>query len=318
MRPAMLEDLVSPEDGQPLVFRDDADGGRLVSAAGAEYPVRGGVPRFVGSQEHVESFGFQWNRFEVGQPEVDRAVFEQRAGVRLSKLAGKAVLDAGCGGGRYAMVAAEAGAVVHGADLSVAVDHAADTLADAPNALVVQADLRRLPYRTESFDLVFSNGVLHHSPDTKEAFDAIATLVKPGGRLSVWVYRRNWWPQEIVNSGLRRRTVGMRPARLERLSRVGAVVGGVPGLRRWLNHLVPFSNHPVWENRVCDTFDWYSPQYQHHHTPAELRRWFAEAGFGNVRELMPPRGRSYLRVLRGGLLIGSGVNFTGVRDGGSG
>ena len=49
--------------------------------------------------------------------------------------------------------------------------------------------------------------------DTRAVFDSVARMVKPGGRLAVWLYRRNQWWQERVNSALRSRTVGMEPAR---------------------------------------------------------------------------------------------------------
>ncbi|MEO8103570.1 MAG: hypothetical protein ABI790_13665, partial [Betaproteobacteria bacterium] len=41
-----------------------------------------------------------------------------------------------------------------------------------------------------------------HTPDPRRAFTQIARRVKPGGRLSVWLYRKNTFPQELVNSGL--------------------------------------------------------------------------------------------------------------------
>ena len=53
---------------------------------------------------------------------------------------------------------------------------------------VVQADLFKLPFRPETFDLVYSVGVLHHTPDAKGAFKAIQPLVKPGGIFSIFVH----------------------------------------------------------------------------------------------------------------------------------
>ena len=53
-------------------------------------------------------------------------------------------------------------------------------------------------------------------------------------------------------------------------------------LNRVLNKLVNFSNHPDPELRMCDTYDWYAPTYQHHHTPGELCEWFEAAGFGHL------------------------------------
>ena len=72
------------------------------------------------------------------------------------------------------------------------------------------------------------------------------------------------------------------PEDLERWCRFGAWLGGLPVVGKTANKVVNFSNHPVWENRVCDTFDWYAPEYQHHHTLEELCDWFREAGYDDL------------------------------------
>ncbi|MFQ5731300.1 MAG: class I SAM-dependent methyltransferase, partial [Planctomycetaceae bacterium] len=226
-----------------------------------EYAVRGGIPRFVAA-EHLESFGLQWNRYEVAHDDEDRATFVAKTGVSLKELKGLQVLDAGCGGGRYSKVAGEAGAFVTGVDHTTAIDKAASLCRNLDNVRFLQADLKRLPFAEASFDFAFSIGVMHHDENTRAVFDAVAKMVKPGGRMAVWLYRRNQWWQEAINNLLRRRTTKMDPQRLERWCRFGAWLGGLPVVNRTLNKLVNFSAHPDRENRICDTFDWYAPQYQ--------------------------------------------------------
>ena len=183
-----------------------------------------------------------------------------------------------------------------------------------PNVAIVQADLTDLPLRPEAFDLVFSIGVLHHSPETKRGFESIARMVKPGGRLSVWLYRRNTWPQEVLNDALRWIARKLPRPMLLRLCQAAAVVGAVPVINQTLNKVANFSNHPCWENRVCDNFDWYSPEYQHHHTVSEVVSWFDNCGFQEIQELPPAKnGKLYSVAFRAGLIIGSGVNVTGVK-----
>ena len=308
----LLEQLRAPESGERLLLDDD--GNTLICPrSGNSYPIAGGIPRFV-AQEHLASFGLQWNRYEIAHPDEDRATFQAKTGVPLSELRGLRVLDAGCGGGRYSRVAGEAGAQVIGADQSSAVDKAAQLCAHLPSVWFVQADLKHLPLEPESFDFVFSIGVMHHDVRTRNVFDAVARMVKPRGRLAVWLYRRNQAWQELLNDVLRQHTVRMPTARLERWCRAGAWLGGLPVVGKTLNKIVNFSNHPVWENRVCDTFDWYAPPYQHHHTLGELRAWFEEAGFEDLRELPPEKtGRVYRWAYHHNLLIGSGVNIVGRR-----
>lgn len=273
-------------------------------------PVRDGIPRFV-EDEHLQSFGLQWNKYEVAHDEEDRATFEAKTGMKLSDLKGKRVLDAGCGGGRYSKLVAEAGAEVVAVDQSSAVEKAALLCAELEGSFL-QADLKHLPLEPESFDFVFSIGVMHHDVETRPVFDAVARMVKPGGRFSVWLYRQNQWWQEGINCFLRRSTTRMSTSRLEKWCRLGAFAGGVPVLNKLANKVVNFSSHPDWENRVCDTFDWYAPQYQHHHTVEELRTWFEESGFEDVVTLPPEKnGKLYHWVYERNLLIGSGVNVTG-------
>ncbi len=268
------------------------------------------------ADDHLASFGGQWNRYEVAHEDEDRATFEAKTGVALSELAGLRVLDAGCGGGRYATLVAKAGARVIGADHTSAVEKAAALCSRQENAAFLQADLKRLPFAPGSFDFVFSIGVMHHDSDTRAVFDAVAKMVRPGGRMAVWLYRRNTWWQEWLNDSLRRFTVQMPPERSESWCRLGAWLGGLPLIGRTLNKLVNFSNHPHRENRVCDTFDWYAPKYQHHHTVEELCAWFREGGFEQLVVLPPEKtGRLYRWAYEHKLIIGSGVNVLGRRTG---
>jgi SAM-dependent methyltransferase len=283
------------------------------SACNQSYPIVAGIPRFTGD-EHLASFGRQWNKYEVAHDDEDRATFQAKTGMTLGELKGLRVLDAGCGGGRYSKVCGEAGATVIGADHSAAVSKARQLCAHLPHVAFVQADLKRLPLEPASFDFIFSIGVMHHDADTRAVFDAVAKLVKPGGRYSVWLYRRNQWWQEVINNALRRRTTMMAPEKLERWCEWGAWLGGLPVINQTLNKIFNFSAHPNRENRVCDTFDWYAPQYQYHHTVSELSDWFRAAGFDNLRVLPPERtGRVYRWIYELNLLIGSGVNVTGIR-----
>jgi len=304
--------LVCPNCGGSL--QTAACGTLTCSGCQAVTPCVDGIPRFV-DQQHLASFGLQWNRYEVAHNNEDRDTFLAKTGFNADELNGLRVLDAGCGGGRYTRLAARAGATVFAADHSSAVDKAQQLAGDQARTMFLQADLKRLPFRPQSFDFVFSIGVMHHDVDTRAVFDAVARMVKPGGRLAVWLYRRNQFWQEWLNDRLRARTVSMAPERLERWCRFGAWLGGIPIVNKTLNKIVNFSNHACWENRVCDTFDWYAPAFQHHHTVDELCDWFRSAGFENLRVLPPEKtGRVYRWTYAHNLLIGSGVNVVGQRS----
>ena len=277
------------------------------------FPVVRGIPRLAGDT-YASSFGRQWNRYDVVRTLEDEATFQVKTGIAPAALAGKLVLDGGCGGGRYSRLVGSHDARVIGVDLSAAVEKAATHCADLPDVCIAQADLLDLPLPDGVFDLVFSIGVLHHTPDPRRAFAQIARKVKPGGRLAVWLYRKNTPPQEWLNSGLRRLTTQLPPRMLELGCAVLGVLGSIPGINRTLNKVANFSSHPDWTLRVCDNFDWYAPRYQSHHTLDELETWFMEEGFGDLTELSPAKqGKFYDWTYRHNLLIGSGVNVAGTR-----
>jgi SAM-dependent methyltransferase len=278
-------------------------------------PIIDGIPRLAGQAEsYADSFGRQWNRYDVARDEEDEATFQIKTGIAPARLAGQLVLDAGCGGGRYARLLGSQGARVIAADLSSAVAKAATLCAPFPDVLVLQADLLDLPLAEGAFDLVYSIGVLHHTPDPRRAFHEIARCVKPGGRLAVWLYRRNVPPQEWLNTALRALTIRLPARVLEWICVGGGAVGSIPVLNRTLNKIANFSSHPDWTLRVCDNFDWYAPPYQSHHSLNELKSWFAEEGFIDLVELSPAKsGRLYDWTFHHNLIIGSGVNVAGTK-----
>jgi SAM-dependent methyltransferase len=214
--------------------------------------------------------------------------FASRVDFPLHELAGRTVLDVGCGSGRYAEIAARHGAEVVAVDLSLAVDAARENLRAFLNVHLVQADVFALPLAAESFDLVYSFGVLHHTPDCERAFKALPRLLRPGGRLAIFVYAA--YNKAIVYSSAVWRALTTRlPKRLL----YAACFAAVP--LYWL-YRVPVVGHvgralfvipmiPAWRWRVLDTFDWYSPRYQSKHTHWEVFRWYDECGLGDVRVL---------------------------------
>jgi SAM-dependent methyltransferase len=313
MNPELISLLQCPRCRGSLGIEEAPSPGLVCRSCGGSYPIVGGVPRLAG-ESYAASFGRQWNRYDVARPEEDEATFRVKTGGDPRELAGQLVLDAGCGGGRYARLLGAQGARVVGVDLSSAVDKAAALCAESPDVAIVQADLLDLPVAEGAFDLVYSIGVLHHTPDPRRAFAQVARRVKAGGRLAVWLYRRNTAPQEWLNSALRAVSTRLPAPVLEPLCAGLGVLGGVPVLNRTLNKLANFSSHPDRTLRVCDNFDWYAPRYQSHHTPDELRRWFVEEGFTDTVDLLPAKnGRLYEWAYHHNLIIGSGVNVAGRR-----
>jgi SAM-dependent methyltransferase len=314
MNERLISLILCPRCRHGIESANSANEALRCPACASTFPIVRGIPRLAG-ETYVESFGRQWNRYDVARTEEDEATFYVKTGVAAASLGGKLVLDAGCGGGRYLRLVGSHGARVIGVDLSSAVEKAAALCAELSDVQVVQADLLDLPISDASFDLVYSIGVLHHTPDPRAAFAQVARKVKPGGRLAVWLYRKNTMLQEWVNGGLRSVSTRLPTRALEPLCVGMGVMGSIPILNRTLNKLFNFSSHPDWTLRVCDNFDWYAPRYQSHHTAEELKTWFRGEGFDDLTELAPAKtGRLYDWAYEHNLIIGSGVNVSGVRN----
>jgi len=324
MKMGLLPLLASPCCGQPLRFASLSDmprpgaeleGGSLAcTACKAEYPIVSGVPRLRPAGEEdarvsrtSESFTWEWTRYPGSEDEDDR-VFREESQAREADLQGRRVLDAGCGMGRYALVALAWGAEVVAVDLSESLARLVETARSEPRLHLVQGDLTRPPLKDESFDFVYSHGVLHHTADAHRAFLAVARLVKPGGLLSVWLYgkagrfsdfatnplrpdrawldghRRLAWlvvgARHLLSDLLRAFTTRLPLGLTYLLCGPLAVVGALPGLK-----YLTFSTHPRFKVRLIENFDWLSPPFQSHHTKEELAAWFEEAGFDTLRVL---------------------------------
>jgi len=256
-----------------------------------EYPVVDSVARFVSSEHYVGSFGYQWNTFAKSQLDSankttrSRDTFEEKTGWPLESLRGLRVLDAGCGMGRFAEVAAEAGADVHAVDLSSAVDAAARNLGHRSTLSFYQADIMNLPFADGTFDAIYSLGVLHHTTNTRRAFLSLIRLLKPGGRIAIWVYSTKL---RLMFGGelLRTFTPRLPKPLLLNACRVAVPlyhVHRIPLLGIVTTALLPTSLNPDPEWRWLDTFDWYSPTYQWKHTYVEVEGWFREAGLTEIR-----------------------------------
>jgi len=276
----------------------DQAGGFVCPHCKRAYPNVKGIARFVDAQHYAASFGFQWHRYQKTQldNEQDRESeqnFIMKTALHPEELRGKVVLDVGCGMGRFAEVATRWGARVVGVDLSAAAEVAAKNLADR-DFVAFQADAFALPFAPESFDIIYSVGVLHHTPDCEAALKSLAKYLKPGGILAVWLYSGyNKWYR--FSDFWRRYTTRMKPETLHSILKIAVpafyntetVLKKVPLVGRpaagFLHLLFPVRRHKDPEYRVLDTFDWYSPKYQSKHTYEQVFRWYEAMGMEDMR-----------------------------------
>jgi SAM-dependent methyltransferase len=306
----LLNLLCCPVCRGSLVRRES---GYSCPACGRSFPEVRSLLRFVDQSNYADSFGYQWRQFDKTQLDdpsrnLSEPDFVKKTGLKPEDFKGKLVLDVGCGMGRFAEVATRWGARVVGVDLSAAAEVAAKNLSDR-DFVAFQADVFALPFLPETFDCIYSMGVLHHTPDCEQAVKVLPQYLKPGGILAVWLYSGyNKWYR--FSDQYRKVTHRMSPRTLHRFFavavpffywldrglRVIPVVGKpVAGV---IHHVFPVNRQPDAEARLLDTLDWYSPKYQSKHTYEQVFRWFESCGLADltvgeipigVRGRKPPR-----------------------------
>jgi SAM-dependent methyltransferase len=278
----------------PLLEQENGYG---CSSCGKKFPEVRGVLRFVDAHSYADSFGYQWHKFDQTQLEqggrtLSSRDFHRKTGLKPEDLEGKLVLDVGCGMGRFAEVATRWGARVVGIDLSAAAEVAARNLADR-EFVALQADVFALPFALESFDYIYSMGVLHHTPDCEKAFKTLPQYLRPGGGIAIWLYSgyNKWYRFSDI---YRKFTHRLSPPLLHGILRVAVpffywldrglrtipIVG--PPVAGLIHHVFPVNRHSNAEMRVLDTFDWYSPKYQSKHTYEQVFRWFEDCGLEDL------------------------------------
>jgi SAM-dependent methyltransferase len=110
--------------------------------------------------------------------------------VGFERWADRDVLEAGCGIGTDAMQFVRAGARYTGIDFSPTALELAQRRPELAGARLLRASVVELPFDDASFDLVYSNGVIHHLPETRRAVAEFHRVLRPGGTAIVMVYHR--------------------------------------------------------------------------------------------------------------------------------
>lgn len=281
------------------------------------YPINGGIPRMLsfamrqalaGAPAHGEvderrvataqSFGYEWTHFPEMRREWEQNFWDYFAPHSSDSFRGRRVLDAGCGSGRHAFYAARLGADVWAVDVGAAVEVARRNNANQ-GIEVIQADLYHLPFAPESFDFIYSIGVLHHLPEPEAAFHNLLRYLKPGGRIHIYLY---WKPenqplkQALLRSvnAMRRITTRLPHRLLYGLSypaAAAAFAGFVwphqilraAGLEKIAERL-PMKQYAQYPFRVCvnDQFDRFSAPIENRYTRAEVQKWLERAGLEEI------------------------------------
>jgi SAM-dependent methyltransferase len=267
-----------PVDGGPLAW--DRNKMRLVSAGCRhEFQIQSGIPCLFAPNEWpagVEDVTDLVKQFYEKTPFPNYDGLDTRQSLRDKARLGvfgrlldeqiphdAKILEVGCGTGQMTnFLAMGWGRTCVGADLCMNSLRLAKGFRDRfsiNNAHFVQINLFRPPFKPGSFDIVLSNGVLHHTTDCAAAFRAIAPLVRPGGFVVIGLYNRlgrlpTLWTRWLI----------------EKFGNAGMLLD--PRLRK--------------QGEAARREAWFMDQYRHPHETRhsfdELLRWFDRMDFDFV------------------------------------
>ncbi|HEV8593993.1 MAG TPA: methyltransferase domain-containing protein [Thermoplasmata archaeon] len=310
MRENLTNILVCPRCRASLTARplDQANGsiqeGRLeCRSCGASYAIRESIPRLVVDESAVRetqrSFGSQWKKRAEGRFEdetlwgltrdEEMRLFFDSLDLKPEDLRGRRVLDAGCGSGRLTRALAAFGAEVVGLDVAETIDLVARQGPALSNLHLVQGNLLHIPLADNAFDIVWSSGVIHHTGNTPQAFANLARVVRPGGRLYVWVYSARTLTLYKYLRDMARISHRLPPDLLFYLCYASAPPIKAYHLCKFAARTVrglPISRRERQQARIrtiaFELHDDLSPRYQTRHTPEEVFGWFERGGFDSL------------------------------------
>jgi SAM-dependent methyltransferase len=336
MRKSLLDLIVDPCSQSPLKLSDNGQvdeeipEGELKSPEGNSYQIKNGIPRFVltddsGQKQTESSFGFKWKQKDAWYSPpvlaacqewlIQRYGFESVEAMRNFFAAHRSVLDAGCGGGFSSSLWMDSSwrgdgkAEWVGADISEAIDVAQGRLGSIPGTHFIQADILQLPFRHQTFDAIFSDGVLHHTPSTERALKSLVPLLVTGGEILFYVYRVKSPIREFTDDYVRDAISSLAPdaawEALRPLTKLGQALAelkaeievpedipilGIKAGRYDVQRLIYWHFAKLYwrdtfslEENNHVNFDWYHPSYSWRHTEEEIRRWCDEAGLRITR-----------------------------------
>jgi len=270
-------------------------------------------------QQTKDTFGFKWAKRATYESEAmmeaaKKWLFERYCDGDSQRLAHllsgrrKIILDAGCGSGFSALLFFGDHLKSHdylGVDISDAVEVARTRFRELgyPGDFL-KASLTDLPIDDETLDVIFSEGVLHHTDDTGESIEYLSTKLKTGGRFMFYVYAKKAVIREFTDDYVRERLAPMSDEEaweaLKPLTKLGQALGelnveievpeDIPflGITRGKMDLQSFF---YWN--FCKTyyrpeysleemnhinFDWFRPLNCHRHTPEEVTNYCDRAG----------------------------------------
>jgi SAM-dependent methyltransferase len=246
--------------------------------------------------EHEEFlFGWYCKKFNLATREDLKAFYARR----------NRVLECGPGSGfNTKFIAENCAGEVFALDISAGAFTTFANTKHLSNCTVVQADLMEAPFADGVFDFIIADGVLHHTPNTRAAVEALYRKLAPGGQFFFYVYKKMGAARQFADAHIRDSLTKLSPEECyaacegltelgRELSRLRATVTlkkpipalGIPAGTHDVQRLIYYNFVKCFWNEAFDyetnnmvNFDWYHPHHAWQHTQSEVESWLHDLG----------------------------------------
>lgn len=311
MKAEYVNYLVCPKCNGSLVIKETTKGnpdhiesGLIVCVkCSAAYEIINSIPRFVPKENYASSFALEWNIHSRTQYDSysglncsEKRFFEETCWPR--NLKDEMILEVGSGSGRFTEQAASTGAFVISIDYSNAVEANYKSNGSKENVFIVQADIYSMPFKKQMFDKLFCIGVIQHTPDPYRAFMALPQYLKNNGKLVIDVYKKTFSVFLGAKYYVRFFTKNMEMSQLYEYIRkyvnfmwpIAAFIRKIPKIGPKINWALCIADYSriglkgemLKEWAYLDTFDMLSPRYDYPQTLKQVKKWFQNAGLGDI------------------------------------
>ncbi len=182
---------------------------------------------------------------------------------------GARILECGCGTGQLTNFLSVSNRIVIGTDICINSLQMAQNFKDKNelhNAQFIQMNLFRPCFKSDRFDLVICNGVLHHTSDPLLGFKSLSRLVKPRGYILIGLYHK----YGRIYTDIRRFLFRISKDKLKFLD------------RRTINKNISKAKRKAWFT------DQYKNPHESKHTIGEVLHWLDDSGFSFVKSIPKP------------------------------